>query len=168
MKYPLQPVPADRRPADDRGHRAHWPPASRARCTTDELRVVVFNPLPRPLAETAELTLQIPTDWPTFNEFFGFEPKPAFRIYDAGGQELPYQRLGQAMNRAKLRMAYDRFPESYRSQRRARSACRCSMPAHGLHHAHRARRRAGPAHAPSGGARPGHQRALHGQRITWR
>ncbi len=47
----------------------------------EELRVVVFNPLTSPLEETVELTLQIPVDWPQFNEFFGFEPKPAFRIY---------------------------------------------------------------------------------------
>jgi alpha-mannosidase/mannosylglycerate hydrolase len=79
----------------------------------EELRVVVFNPLPRPLAETAELTLQIPTDWPMFNEFFGFEPKPSFRIYDAGGQEIAYQRLGQAMHRTVMRVAYDRFAGTF-------------------------------------------------------
>ena len=79
----------------------------------DELRVVVFNPLPRPLDETAELTLQIPLDWPAFNEFFGFEPKPAFRIYDAGGNVVPYQRLGQAMKRSKVRIYETKFPEAY-------------------------------------------------------
>ena len=81
----------------------------------DALRVVVFNPLPRPLEETAELTLQTPKDWPTFNEFFGYEPKPAFRIYDAEGNEIPYQRLGQAMQRIKTRLYPTRFPESYRT-----------------------------------------------------
>ncbi|MBC7236865.1 MAG: glycoside hydrolase family 38 [Chloroflexi bacterium] len=81
----------------------------------DELRVVVFNSLPRPLEETAELILHIPTSWNTFNEFFGFEPQPAFRIYGADGQELPYQRLGQAMNRVKVRLYDTKFPESYRT-----------------------------------------------------
>ncbi len=62
----------------------------------DELRVVVFNPLPRPRSETVELTLQIPTAWPKFAEFFGFETKSAFRTYDSAGTEVPYQRLGQS------------------------------------------------------------------------
>lgn len=83
--------------------------------TPETLRVVVFNPLPHPVDEPTELTLQIPEDWPTFNEFFGFEPKPAFRIHDAQGNELPYQRLAQAMGRSKLRIFDTRFPESYRT-----------------------------------------------------
>lgn len=81
----------------------------------DEVRVVVFNPLAHPLAETVELTLQIPTHWPTFNEFFGYEPKPAFRIYDAEGEELGYQRLHQTTNRSKVRIYTTKFPESYRT-----------------------------------------------------
>ena len=81
----------------------------------DEVRVVVFNPLLQPLNESTELTLQIPTDWPRFNEFFGFEPKPAFRIYGPDGAELPYQRLHQTNNRSKVRIYTDKFPESYRT-----------------------------------------------------
>ena len=98
--------------------------------TDDELRVVVFNPLPHPFDETAELTLQIPLDWPTFNEFFGYEPKPAFRIYDAAGNEIPYQRLGQDMNRAKMRIHDAGFPESYRTND-IRVSLRLSLPAMG-------------------------------------
>lgn len=79
----------------------------------DELRVVIFNPLAQPLAETVEVTLQIPTHWPTFNEFFGFEPKPAFRIYDASGREIAYQRLHQSMNRRKVRIYTTKFPDAY-------------------------------------------------------
>jgi len=83
--------------------------------TDDALRVTVFNPLPYAIEETTELTLQIPRDWPAFNEFFGYEPKPAFRVYDDEGKELPYQRLGQAMGRAKLRVYYDRFAQGYQT-----------------------------------------------------
>ena len=83
--------------------------------TDDELRVVVFNPLAQPLNETAELTLHIPVHWPHFNEFFGFEPKPAFRIYDAQGNEVPYQRLKQVTNRHKTRIYEVKFPNSYRT-----------------------------------------------------
>jgi alpha-mannosidase len=77
-----------------------------------ELRVVVFNPLPRELEQVVELDLRIPTGWPKFNEFFGYEPKPAFRLYDQGGQELPYQRLGQDMGRKTFRLHGTRFPET--------------------------------------------------------
>jgi len=81
----------------------------------DEMSVVVFNPLAHPLAETVEVTLQIPTHWPVFNEFFGFEPKPAFRIYDADGKEVAYQRLHQAMNQRKVRIYTTKFPDAYRT-----------------------------------------------------
>ena len=80
-----------------------------------ELRVGVFNPAAQPFEGVAELTFQIPTEWPTFNEFFGFEPKPAFRIHDAQGHELPYQRLGQSMSRIKGRTRDYQFPESFRT-----------------------------------------------------
>jgi alpha-mannosidase len=81
----------------------------------NELRVVVFNPLARPLNQTVELTLEIPVEWPSFNEFFGFEPKPSFRVYDALGREIPYQRLSQAMNQPQTRIAAWHFPQGYRT-----------------------------------------------------
>ncbi|MGI6374631.1 MAG: glycoside hydrolase family 38 C-terminal domain-containing protein [Anaerolineae bacterium] len=81
----------------------------------DALRVVLFNPLPRPVERVVDLTLQTPAGWATFNEFFGFEPKPAFRVHDAAGDELPYQRLCQAMDQPKTRIIDVRFPESYRT-----------------------------------------------------
>ncbi|MHB9034714.1 MAG: glycoside hydrolase family 38 N-terminal domain-containing protein, partial [Anaerolineae bacterium] len=81
----------------------------------NELRVVVFNPLARPLKQTLELTLEIPVEWPTFNEFFGFEPKPSFRIYNSDGVEIPYQRLAQAMNQPQTRIAAWHFPQGYRT-----------------------------------------------------
>jgi alpha-mannosidase len=77
----------------------------------DELRVVVFNPLPQPLRRVVELDLQIPTHWPSFNEFFGYEPKPGFRIFSAEGQELAYQRLGQAMSQNGARLFDLKFPQ---------------------------------------------------------
>ena len=78
----------------------------------DELRVVVFNPLPQPVRQMAEIDLQIPTHWPGFNEFFGFEPKPGFRLYTADGQEAAYQRLGQAMAQNGARLFDHRFPQA--------------------------------------------------------
>ena len=98
--------------------------------TPDDLRVVVFNPLPQAVDGPTELDLQIPTDWPTFNEFFGFEPKPAFRVFDAQGNELPYQRLAQAMGRSKVRVLDTRFPQSYKTND-VRVALPLSVPATG-------------------------------------
>ena len=80
-----------------------------------ELRVTVFNPLPRDFEQVAEITLRTPADWPQFNEFFGYEPKPAFRIYDADGEELAYQRLEQGMDRRKVRHRPNKFPEVYQT-----------------------------------------------------
>jgi alpha-mannosidase/mannosylglycerate hydrolase len=81
----------------------------------DEMRVVVFNPLPQDFDGVTELTLQIPGEWRMFNEFFGFEPKPAFRIDDADGNELVYQRCAQAMNQIKKRLRGIKFPQAYRT-----------------------------------------------------
>ena len=64
----------------------------------DELRLTLWNAAQTPVDGSVEVTLQIPTAWPAFNEFFGFEPQPAFRIYDAEGDEVPYQRLRQTMH----------------------------------------------------------------------
>jgi alpha-mannosidase/mannosylglycerate hydrolase len=79
-----------------------------------ELRLTVFNPSAQAFEGTTELDLDIPADWPTFNEFFGFEPKPAFRLYAAEtGGEIPYQRLGQAMRQTRVRHYGPVFPQSY-------------------------------------------------------
>lgn len=82
----------------------------------DELRVTVFNPLPRDFDGPAELTLEIPTTWPKFNEFFGFEPKPGFRIHGPDSRELPYQRLAQTGTRTRGRIRETKFPEAVTSQ----------------------------------------------------
>lgn len=80
-----------------------------------ELRVLVANPLPRKLNEPVELTLQIPAEWGCFQEGFGFELKPGFRVFDAAGRELPYQRLAQALNRIKTRLRPIKFPQAYKT-----------------------------------------------------
>jgi alpha-mannosidase len=95
-----------------------------------ELRVLVYNPLPHPVDEIVDLDLHIPPDWPTFNEFFGYEPKHAFRIFDARGSEVPYQRLGQANNRARRRVRLEHFSMSYTSDN-VHVALRLSIPAMG-------------------------------------
>lgn len=79
----------------------------------DEIRLGVFNPLATPHRGVAELTLDIPSTWPTWGEWFGFEAKPAFTIHDAAGNEVPYQRLSQLPNQVRGRLYPDRFPHHY-------------------------------------------------------
>lgn len=96
----------------------------------DELRVTVFNPLPRDFTGATELTLEIPTTWPSFNEFFGFEPKPGFLIHDAEGREVPYQRLSQALNRFRARIRPLKFAEGV-SSHHVKVAVSLAVPALG-------------------------------------
>ncbi|NLG98207.1 MAG: glycoside hydrolase family 38 [Chloroflexi bacterium] len=79
----------------------------------DELRVVVFNPLARDQEGVVDLELELPVSWPTFSEMGNFEPKPAFRIFDADGSEIHYQRTGQAMNQVRFRTFDMTFPQAY-------------------------------------------------------
>jgi alpha-mannosidase len=81
----------------------------------DEVRMVVFNPLLRPFDGIADLELDLPLTWPQQSGLMGmFEPKPGFRIYDAAGQELSYQRTGQALDRSRLRTFDWVFPQGYK------------------------------------------------------
>jgi len=95
-----------------------------------ELRVLIANPVARPLEQVVELTLQLPDDWRCFNEFFGFEPKPGFRIFGPDGKEIPYQRLSQSMGRLKSRPFPRHFPQVYRTHD-VGIALRLSVPALG-------------------------------------
>ncbi len=79
-----------------------------------EVRMTVFNPLTSAYKGTAEFTLEIPEDYPKFGEFFGFEPKPAFRIFDSNGKEVPYQRTSQHADRLRFRIWDAKFPEPYK------------------------------------------------------
>lgn len=93
----------------------------------DELRVGVFNPLTVPVEDVVELTIDVPDDWPKFQEFFGFEAKPAFRIFGAEGNELAYQRLGQSKSRYETVIRETRFPFERKVQP-IRVAVRLSLP----------------------------------------
>ncbi len=97
----------------------------------NELRVVVFNPLPRPVSEPIELTLQIPAGWPAFHEGFNAEPRPAFRIWAAADPahpgEVPYQRLAQESPLPVMRTFAHRFPQA-REVRPVRVALHLDLP----------------------------------------
>ena len=61
----------------------------------NQIKVSVFNPIPRIIDEVVEIELPIPKDWPVFQEFFGFEAKPGFFIKDVQGNIVEYQRISQ-------------------------------------------------------------------------
>ena len=97
----------------------------------NETRVVVANPLTTPLAETCELTLEIPAEWGQYNEFFGFEPKPGFRIFDdATKKEIPYQLLSVSPPRLRRRIWTIKYPEAHRIHE-CKVALQLSIPATG-------------------------------------
>lgn len=96
----------------------------------DEVRVVLFNPLPRAVDDVVELNLDIPDAWPSFGEFFGYEDQPAFRVHDADGDEMPYQRVSQAAGRLRTRLSATRFPRT-RKVNEVGVAVRASVPALG-------------------------------------
>lgn len=81
--------------------------------SAEELRVALFNPMATPFKHVTEVTLDIPNTWPTWGEWFNFEAKPAFTIYDAAGNEVPYQRVSQLPNQNRSRLYMDRFPGYY-------------------------------------------------------
>ena len=95
-----------------------------------QMRVLVANPLAREIDEPVDLVLHIPATWGTFSEFFGFEPKPGFRIEGADGREIPYQMLALSMNRTTRRLLPLKFPEAYKTHA-VTVALRLKIPALG-------------------------------------
>jgi alpha-mannosidase/mannosylglycerate hydrolase len=60
----------------------------------DEFTLTVANPLPRARDEVVTFDVDLPPDWPTdFAEGFHAERWKSFLIEDAGGKNVPYQRL---------------------------------------------------------------------------
>lgn len=76
-----------------------------------ELAVVVFNATGDELDGPVDLTLRFPVEGsPQFHEFFGFENKVAFRLYDAEGNEVPYQYVNQRRDQNGYRRVLRKFP----------------------------------------------------------
>ncbi|MBX3727815.1 MAG: glycoside hydrolase family 38 [Candidatus Sumerlaeia bacterium] len=95
-----------------------------------DARLVVFNPATAPFDGIAEIDVALPKDGPKFGEFFWFEDMPVFRLFDAGGREVVYQRLGQTMDHSVLRLRANKFPEHLRVNR-VRVSLPLSVPALG-------------------------------------
>ncbi|NUN97972.1 MAG: glycoside hydrolase family 38, partial [Candidatus Omnitrophica bacterium] len=82
--------------------------------TSSRFPVVVANALAFPISEPVDLVLEVPNNGPEFQEFFGFERKPAFRIVDAKGAEVPYQRVHQQLESLRQQRCRRKFPHALR------------------------------------------------------
>ena len=96
-----------------------------------EIRLAVFNPLSVARDEVLEFDVEIPVGWPEFGEFFGYESKPAFRIFDADGGEVVYQRLAVRRNIVRPRLRDTKYPQAFRFNV-VRVAARLAIPAMGF------------------------------------
>ena len=57
-----------------------------------------------------EIFLRLPRQWPEFNEFFGFESKPSFRIFASNGKEVRYQLLHVTPHTAQASVERNKMP----------------------------------------------------------
>ncbi len=79
----------------------------------NSLLLAVFNATSEDINESIDLDIPLPTSWKTtYQEFFGYERKFAFRLYNAFGEEIPYQLVGQDLNRNGFSRDRYKFPRS--------------------------------------------------------
>lgn len=97
----------------------------------NEFRLAVFNPLSVARHDVLEFDIEMPVEWREFGEFFGYETKPAFRLFDADGAEVVYQRLSIRRNRVRARLRDTKFPQAFRFNV-VRVAARLAIPAMGF------------------------------------
>ncbi len=76
----------------------------------EELGLSLFAPTGGDEQSIPEIFIRLPSPWPQFNEFFGFESKPSFRIYTLKGREVRYQLLQVTPHRAHAVMARNKMP----------------------------------------------------------
>lgn len=77
-----------------------------------DLALIVFNPTADPIDGPVDLTLRFPTTTDcVFQEFFGYEPKMGFRLYDPDGRELPYQYVGHRRDVAGFHRRLRKYPQ---------------------------------------------------------
>ncbi len=73
--------------------------------------VVLFNPTCEAIDGPVDVTLTFPSKIDAiFQEWFGFEQKVGFRLYDGDGKEVPYQLVAQRRDRFSFRRPLRKFP----------------------------------------------------------
>lgn len=78
----------------------------------DTLFMAVFNPTAEDIDEPVDIEIPLPADWPQkYKEFFGFEDKYGFRLYNPDGEEIPYQLVSQDRDTMHFRRIRYKFPQ---------------------------------------------------------
>ncbi|NLU19877.1 MAG: glycoside hydrolase family 38 [Phycisphaerae bacterium] len=76
-----------------------------------DIALVVFNPGADPIDGPVDLTIRFPANIDAvYQEWFGFEPKIGFRLYDPEGKEVPYQYVNQRRDQMGFRRPLRKFP----------------------------------------------------------
>lgn len=93
--------------------------------------ITIFNPTSQARSDVIDFPLRFAQDTKNrFSEWFGYEPIVGFRLFDAAGQEVEYQRV--EVNKEVHVKEYDSragFKHSYREQ--VRVAAKLDLPAFG-------------------------------------
>ncbi|MCB9850723.1 MAG: glycoside hydrolase family 38 [Phycisphaerales bacterium] len=77
----------------------------------EQYALVVFNPSQQAIDGPVDLELWFDENTKNlFNEFFAFEPKVGFRLCDADGNEIPYDRVSYKPQRRRFKRAPRRAP----------------------------------------------------------
>ncbi len=76
-----------------------------------DITLTVFNPSTEAIDRPIDLTVRFPSGIDAiYQEFFGYEPKVGFRLYDGQGRELPYQYVNQRQRVSRFRRRKRKLP----------------------------------------------------------
>jgi alpha-mannosidase len=79
----------------------------------EQFALVVFNPTQAELNGPVDLELWFDAKTTSlFGEFFKYESKVGFRLYDAAGQELPYDYVSYAPSRRRFSRLWGKIPQA--------------------------------------------------------
>jgi len=79
--------------------------------TGEDFALVVFNPTQAPIEGPVDLELWFDEKTRhTYGEFFNYETKVGFRLFDAEGRELPYDYLGYEPRRQRFHRTHGKVP----------------------------------------------------------
>jgi alpha-mannosidase/mannosylglycerate hydrolase len=116
----------------------------------DEIGLSLFTPVGGQTLHCPEVSLRLPSGWPQFQEFFGFESKPSFRVCAKDGKEIPYQLLEVKPQTVHVRVARNKFPSSENRQGVRLALDTTVAPAAAQHYI--IKRAEGPTRIPQAGA----------------
>ncbi|MBN1292808.1 MAG: glycoside hydrolase family 38 [Candidatus Latescibacteria bacterium] len=78
----------------------------------NSIMLAVFNATAEKIDEPVDLDIPLPTNWPKrYQEFFGYEEKFSFKLFDAQGEEIPYQLVSQVRDSKGFRRLRYKFPK---------------------------------------------------------